>query len=237
MYRTNHLSAEPRTAMPPIAWSGFELGMPLTTRESRLHRDGPRLERRARDAGVPITYLGFSELFGDARGYSGPGTDWVIGPAQLGDAVIPRDQRAKLAALVTADVDFPLIYVAHEIPKGRLAITDSQRGLHDQRRVQPVTLDQDAATRAIGPVPPPAGATATARRVGRSSKHLLSALGRALPVAAAIVAAPVLLAGAAVGALAAGLDPIVFGAIPVDSPAPGQLATWYVLASWDWPET
>ncbi len=233
MYHADQPLAESRTAATHVTWPGSDLGRPLTARESRLNRDGPRLERRASNVGVPITYLGLSELFTEPRGYSGPNTDWVIGPAKPGDAVIPQEQRTKLAALVAASIDLPLIYVAHEVPKGRLAIASGAGELDGM--VRPATLDQDGATRAVGPVPPPAGATATARRMGRRSEYLLAALARALPAAAAIVTAPILLADAVVGALGAGLDPIVFGAVPAGPPAAGQLATWYLLASWDWP--
>ena len=55
------------------------------------------------------------------------------------------------------------------------------------------------------------------------------------PIAGAIAAAPFILAGAAVAALANGLDPIVFGVIPAGRPSSGQPAAWYILARWEWP--
>ena len=61
-------------------------------------------------------------------------------------------------------------------------------------------------------------------------------LRAAAPIAGAIAAAPLVIAAAPfalVGAaLAAGLDPIVFGVIPAGAPVPGQPAAWYVLAQW-----
>jgi hypothetical protein len=68
-------------------------------------------------------------------------------------------------------------------------------------------------------------------------------LRTAVPIAAGIAAAPVLiatapfvLAGAAITALAAGLDPIVFGVIPAGPAASGHPAAWYILARWEWPD-
>jgi hypothetical protein len=98
---------------------------------------------------------------------------------------------------------------------------------------RPVTLDLQAATRAIGPVPPPAGTSALAKRLGRHSQRLLDVLGAAVPIAGAIVAAPLKLAATGL----AGLDPIVFGVIPAGAHVPGQPAAWYALAQWAWPGT
>jgi len=68
-------------------------------------------------------------------------------------------------------------------------------------------------------------------------------LRTAAPIAAGIIATPVLiasapfvLAGAAVVALVAGLDPIVFGVIPAGPATAGQPAAWYILARWEWPD-
>src|ERR1035438_3840411 len=99
------------------------------------------------------------------------------------------------------------------------------RALPAQR---PVTVDRAAAERAVGPVPPPVAAAALADSLGRSSHRLLTALRMAAPIVAGIAAAPFLLAGAALAALAAGLDPIVFGVIPAGPPMQGQPAAWYI---------
>jgi hypothetical protein len=149
-----------------------------------------------------------------------------------GDAVVPRAERAALQRLVDAGIDFPMIYIAHEVPKGRLAIPEGR-----ERDFQPTTVDQATADAAVGPVPLPEATTALADRLGHRA-HLLQRVMRiALVGAGAIAAAPFVLAGAAavgaVGALA--LDPIVFGVVPAGEPVPGELSAWYILAQWDWP--
>jgi hypothetical protein len=217
----------------------------ITARTARraaiLERGSARLVTTASRAGVDISYLGIAPLFDESRAYAGPQTDWIIGPAaDRSDAIVPADQRERLQRLIHAGIDFSLVYVAHEIPKGRLAIPT---GAATSAGSQPVTLGQEAAAAAVGPIPPPAGTTALADRLGHSSHRLLTMLRTAAPIAAGIVAAPVLiasapfvLAGAAVAALAAGLDPIVFGVMPAGPATSGQPAAWYILAQWDWPD-
>jgi hypothetical protein len=210
-----------------------------TRRAATLERSSPRLVKTAERAGVDITYLGIAPLFAEPRAYVGPQTDWIITPAaDASDAIVPAAERDRLHRLVHAGIDFPLVYVAHEIPKGRLAIP---AGTIDPARLQPVTLDHAAAAQAVGPVPPPPGTTTLAEQLGHSSQRLLTVLRAALPIAGAIAAVPFLIAaapfvaaGAAVAAIVAGLDPIVFGVIPAGDPVPGQPAAWYILAQWAW---
>ncbi len=197
-------------------------------RITTLERNSPLLVKTAGRAGVDITYLGIAEIFAEHRAYPGQGTDWIIGPAGSHDKVIPMAEKRQLQELVHAGIDFPLVYMAHEIPKGQIAIPGEMMNMTDP---QPVTLDRQTAARTIGPIPPSAGTTALAERLGRHSQRLLDVLGAAVSVAGAIAAAPFALAGTAL----AGLDPIVFGVIPADAPIPGQPAAWYVLAQWAWP--
>ena len=211
----------------------------ITARTSRrsatLERNSPRLVKSASRAGVDVTYLGIAPLFAEPRAYAGPQTDWIIRPAaDHSDAIVPTAERDRLQRLVHAGIDFPLVYVAHEIPKSRLALP---AGITDQAKPRPVVLDQATAAEAVGSVPPPVGTSALAVRLGHSSQHLLTVLRTAPPIAGAIAAAPFVLAGAAIGALANGLDPIVFGVIPAGPPTPGQPAAWYTLARWEWPDT
>jgi hypothetical protein len=215
-----------REATPrPVSPEGGRAGRRATV----LERRSPGLERRAAGAGVPINYLGIAPVFSEPRAYAGPETDWVIAPAaSAGDAVVPRAEQRALVKLNDAGIVFPLVYVAHEVPKGRLAAARGQGA-------DPVSLDRVAAADAVGPVPPPAAATMLADRLGRSSQAVLNGLRRAAPIAGVIVASPFLLAGAAAATLAAGLDPVVFGVITAGPAAPGQPAAWYVLASWQWP--
>ncbi len=185
---------------------------------------------------MDIRYLGIAPLFDEPRAYTGQQTDWIIRPADPSDAIIPAGQLDRLQRLVHAGLDFPWVYVAHEIPKDRLALPTGTNH-------PPVTLDQAAAAEAVGPTPPPAETSALAARLGHSSQQLLTVLRTALPIAGAIAAAPfviaaapLLAAGAAVAGLAAALDPIVFGVIPASDPVPGEPAAWYILAQWTWPD-
>jgi hypothetical protein len=204
-----------------------------------LERDSPRLVRRASLAGADITYLGIAPMSAEPTAYAGQDTDWIIRPAADGvDTVIPSAERERLLRLLEAGIDFPLIYVAHEIPKDRLALSTRSAASPDGLR-----LDQAAADQAIGDVPPSPETVETADRLGRNAERMLRILRTALPIAAGVLAVPVvaaaapfLLVGAAAAAVA-GLDPIVFGVVPAEPgpPMPGALAAWYVLAQWDWP--
>jgi hypothetical protein len=198
-------------------------------RAAVLDRRSQGVVRRAAEAGVPITYLGIAPVFSEPRAYAGPQTDWVLAPAASAqDAVVPRAERHTLVKLDDMGISFPLIYIAHEVRKDRLQTARGQE-------TGPVSLDQATVARVIGPIPPPPAATMLADRLGRTSQTVLSALRKAALVAGAGAAAPFLLAGAAAAALAAGLDPVVFGVIPAGPPVPGQPGAWYVLASWQWP--
>jgi hypothetical protein len=208
---------------------------PYARRADVLDRRSVKVVDRARSAGVPIRYLGITPLFDEPRAYAGPDSDWVISPVlSLDEAVVPRAERAALVRLVEAGIEFPMVYIAHEVPKGRLAIPVQDSG----PAAPAVNVDQAAAAAAVGPVPLPRSATDLSDRLGRSSECLLHALAMAVPIAAGIVAAPFVLAGAAAAAAvsAIALDPIVFGVIPAGRQTPGQPAAWYVLAQWDWPQ-
>jgi hypothetical protein len=199
-------------------------------RIATLERNSPRLVKTAGRVGVDIAYLGIGEVFAEHRAYRGQHTDWIIGPAGGSDTIIPLAEKKHLEKLVHAGIDFPMVYVIHEIPKGQIAIPGEMEKTADPG---PVTLDQRTAAQAIGPIPPPAGTSALAERLGRHSQRLLDVLGTAVSAAGAIAATPFALAGTAL----AGLDPIVFGVIPAGAPIPGQPAAWYVLAQWAWPGT
>ena len=199
-------------------------------RIATLERNSPRLVKTADRAGVHVTYLGIAEIFAEHRAYPGQRTDWIIGPAGINDTVIPLAEEKKLKKLVHVGIDFPLVYVIHEIPKGQIVIPGERTNTGDS---QPVALDQQTAAQAIGPVPPPADTSALAERLGRHSQRVLDVLGATVSLAGDIAAAPITLAGAAL----AGLDPIVLGVIPIGAPVAGQPAVWYALAQWAWPST
>ena len=207
-------------------------------RIATLERNSPRLVKIADRAGVDITFLGIAEIFAEPRAYPGQHTDWIIGPAGSSDTIIPMAEKERLQKLVHAGIDFPLVYFAHEIPKGQIAMPGETTNTANPR---PVTLDQQTAAQAIGPVPPPAGTSALAERLADSSQRLLDVLRAAAPIAGAIAAAPVVIAAAPFALAGAALAPAwtlssSASSRPApryqDSPLPGT-----VLAQWAWPGT
>ncbi len=228
---TNHRPLMTITANP--AGSYDHVPIHVARRQASLERSSTRIVERARQAGVTISYLGEAPLFAQPQAYAGPNADWVVYPVtSLSEAVIPRQQQEALLRLDDAGIDFRLVYVAHEVRQGQLALPAENS---ESSQPAPVTIDKATAARAIGPVPLHPDTVAVAERLGRSSQRLIRVLSKALPVAGLIVATPFVLAGATIGALAAGLDPVVFGVIPAGPPVEGQPATWYALARWDWP--
>jgi hypothetical protein len=203
----------------------------MARRLRRLEEEAPTEVETARQLGVEIEFLGIERLFAEPRYYRGVDSDWVLGPANKSeDAVVPAKERKALGRLVGGGHNFDLIYIAHEIPtgapEGRATIENA-----------PVTIDPARAAELVGPVPPPAQSVALGERLARRSNQVVHAVARTVPAvgaaALAVAAAPVVLVGAAVGALAT-LDPIVLGAVPAFSARPSEPAAFYVLARWDW---
>ena len=102
----------------------------------------------------------------------------------------PGGQRDRLQRLLHAGIDFPLVYVAHEIPKGRSPCRPGPR----PGQAAPVTLDQR-------PRPPRRRAGSAARRDQRAGSPARPQLPAAAdrppgrpPIAGAIAAAPVVIA-------------------------------------------
>jgi hypothetical protein len=229
----------PAAAHREPALPELELTPRLRRRVDTLERSGERLVKSAGVVGVDITYLGIAPLFAEPTAYAGELTDWVIGPVvDHTDSVIPQAERERLVRLVKAGLDFPLVYVAHEVPKGRLPL-----GGAPGERSRPVTVDRATAAAAVGPAPLAPETAAAAERLGGSSRRILTVLRKAAPIAAGVVAVPVVAAAAVAAApimlaagLLAGLDPIVFGVIPANpgAPRPGEPAAWYILAQWNW---
>jgi len=137
----------------------------------------------------------------------------------------PGRQRRALARLLAAGLDFPAIYVAHELPRGRLQVPGVHGGGDLAGPPRFHAIDPAASRRLLDPVPAPAGAVAVADRLGGLAGGLLRLLGAAVPIGAATASV--------VGAAAMRLDPIVFGAWTVHgSTAPGAPAAWFLLARW-----
>jgi hypothetical protein len=197
-----------------------------------LERRAPDTIRTAREAGVDIEHLGVSPLFAEARFYEGDETDWVLAPVDPRDEVIvPRREGRDLKRLLEAGIDFPLVYIADEVPKERTA--DLRAEAANGRREPSLTR----ATELVGPVPPPAESVVLADRLAHRSTQVAQAARWTAQVAgAAVVGAVTIPATLVVGALSglATLDPIVIGAMPAASEKPGAPASWYRLVSWDW---
>lgn len=197
------------------------------------------LERRslgvvdeARQAGVPIEYLGQQQLFTKPRLYDGDTNDWILGPATRDeDLVVPKPEQAVLQRLANADVEFPMIYVAHEIPKAKtMELVRSTDTVHTD-------IEHCQANELIGPVPEPIESVKLGQNLAQRSGKVLTTVRKTAiaggGAVVAIAAAPVVLAGAALAGVAQ-LDPIILGAIPAGEPRDGEIAAFFVLARWDW---
>ncbi len=196
------------------------------TRVATLERRAPKLVDQARQAGVDIGYLGITPLFDGAQGYSGASSDWVVAPVKEANReTVPEAERQSLESLLDVGIDFPLIYIAHELPKGQLPVICGSR-------TSPVPVEPRHLVAAQA-APVPETSIDVSQRLGSRAEQLLHLLGKALPIVGGVALTPLVLAGAAVGALAR-LDPIVFGVLPVGAGAPGEPAAWFVLAQWDW---
>lgn len=197
-----------------------------SSRVATLEREAPYVVGLAKTADVDIEYLGIAPLPNGPRMFSGTTSDWVFGPAAVEDAhYIPRAQRRRLERLQESGLHMPTIFVAHEIPKGKLAQSvDSKVGTM-------ADVSGAVARKAVGPVPPPASTVEMGERLSERAHQVFSALGKTVPIIRAIAAAPFQLVGAVASAT---LDPIIFGVIPATSTEPGEPAAWYVLARWDW---
>lgn len=197
-----------------------------------LERQAPTIVRRARDAGADIEYLGVAPLFAETRLYGGVGTDWVLAPVTDKDgAVVPRKERLTLERLARAHIDFPLMFIAHEVTREATAnLPALPPGDH-------MVIEASVGKALVGPVPEPQASLRLADRLNRRSHQALAAAartGRVVGTAAAIAAvAPVALVGGALASLAT-LDPIILGAVPALSPREEEPAAWFVLARWDW---
>src|SRR3954454_8191106 len=106
------LVQEPAGPAAPRSTSRF-----VARRTASLQARAPQIVQRAAIAGVDIQYLGINPLFAEPRLYAGAETDWILGPAdQAQDAVVPQRERRSLERLRASDLDFPWIFVAHEVP-------------------------------------------------------------------------------------------------------------------------
>lgn len=209
---------------------GRELRPFETRRVERLHERAPAIVKRARAAGVGITYLGLAPLFQEVRLYRGSDSDWILAPVdQHEHDVVPRRSLDELRRLHQAGLDFHL-YAGHEVDPDKtcdfLADTDGQ-----------TVISRTDAVDLVGPVPEPAGALQLAEQLDRHSETILNGVRRGAPVVGAVLlgvlAAPFLVVGGALAA-AVTIDPIIFGAIPALTPEDGEPAAFFELTRWEW---
>ena len=128
--------------------------------------------------------------------YEGPNNDWVLAPVTTADdAVVPPRERRELSRLIEG-IDFPLLYIAHEVRKEQTRALLEQRADHG-----PLVLDRASAGKLVGPVPPPGATLALGDRLSRRSSQLLRAAANTSKViglaAVSVAAAPVVLVGGA----------------------------------------
>ncbi len=97
---------------------------PETKSRSQLERLGQAVERHAEGQGAHLEFLGVEALFDVPRLYGEGASPWVLCPAAADPLVraglpIPAAQRRQLDRIVNAGMDFPHLYLAHEVARDR----------------------------------------------------------------------------------------------------------------------
>jgi hypothetical protein len=192
----------------------------------------------AEAADVTIRFLGYQCLFRGVRAYSGPHHDWVVASAaddpqiRRGELAIPKAELSVLRRLLDAGLDCQAVYLAHEIPKGRLALSSPT---HMLESAVPVEIDPVIAERVVDKVPIPPRTATLARHLGNTAGVFLAVLAAARPIGrgARWTGRTVAAAGLSAAATAVqGLDPIIFGAWTAGKePDPGVPAAFFELVS------
>jgi len=90
----------------------------VARRVAVLEREADSVISRASRAGLDISYQGIAPLFAETMAYSGDGSDWVISPVSPSEiSVVPRSQQEVLRRIDASGIRFPVLYIAHEVPK------------------------------------------------------------------------------------------------------------------------
>ena len=177
---------------------------------------------------LPIGYMGLAPLFCDHRVYRGGDHDWVLMRVaedplyQHHDGYpIPKQTLSRLHAVQAAGIEFDVMYVAHEVPKG--AIRDGEP-LDAQALMPPPPKQVTHLSRAFGVVARGLWAVAAAPIAA-------SMVAGAAAAAGGLLAAPLLVVGAALA-----LDPVLFGAVVTPGRAlrSGEPACWFFVDSWQY---
>ncbi len=206
----------------------------LATHQAQtLDRRSPETLALAKSVGVELEYRGVQPLFKTPRIYTGTdGNDWTIEPLYRDtDCVVPKDQQAVIRKLLEADLDFRMLYIAHEVEGTKtediVRATDTAH----------TDITPEKVGELVGPVPAPQHAVTLGDRLNQRTAKTLTTIKKGAKVggmtAAGIVAAPVVMVGAAVAALAQ-MDPIILGVEVIGEPRVGQPGAFYVVTRWDW---
>lgn len=222
--------APPRVALTTPAQKA-RTDQPRSDTAVRLDWLGGAVVKKASTHGLDIEYLGSGPLLSVPRLYGEGSAPWILTPAERDPMVsgrlpIPARQAATLCQLVDVGMDFPAIYLAHQLEPVPGAKPD--RSAFDRHR----PLSRREVEHLLGPPPAPAATRRTAARLERTAGATTRA-ARAVGVGVAVgVAAPFL----AVGAVFEGLDPAVLGALtlPGHGYRPDTPAAWFLLAHWNW---
>lgn len=193
-----------------------------------------------------LEFVGVAPLFDEPRLYRGADSDWLFGPAATdpqvtaGSFPIPDAQLRFLRELVDQGIDFPAVYIAHELDPARtasiLGVSDTTKpGSAVALTTGEPRLSADKVAALVGLPPAPLSATRQATRLGQVAELVGTTLAKAVPIMLAAGALPLMIGSAAVVGLAACLDPIVIGAVTADGNTEMDTpAAWFVLARWQW---
>lgn len=199
-----------------------------TKSHSQLERLGRAVEQHAERRGARLEFLGVEPLFDTPRIYGEGASPWVLCPAAADPLIraglpIPAAQQRQLDTIVNAGMDFPHLYLAHEVAGDRSRLKGRPDFAHFR------TLTKEEATRLIVRPDAPVSTRKTAKRIDRIASGVGRGIGLAATGAVTALAAPLAL-------FADGLDPAVLGTLTLTSAGytPGTPAAWFLLARWDW---
>jgi len=187
--------------------------------EALLHHHN-QVTLATKQENLPVRMIGYSPLFEETRVYPGAQTDFALMPLHQDPAVrsgqpiwVPPHALNDLRRIRRAGLNFQAIYIAHELPKGRLLPG------------KPVTLDMVAPRT-------PRGLAIKASELSDLSWKPWQMLGGA--IRGMTTGSMSMLSVMTAPALAVGYDPIVFGLYydPKTLVRGKPMATWYYLTHW-----
>jgi hypothetical protein len=196
---------------------------PVPVSLARRHNETTAL---ARANGINLPFLGYSPVFSETKMYFGEASDWALmnlnnDPlfnSQKNKLYAPKSVLAEIRTAVKAGIQLDSIYIAHEVPKGKLQLG---------KKISAELL-----------APPPSAKVQ--RRLNFIEKATRLWWKYVAEISAGAIVAPVAIAGAVAAspfaALSAGLDPVLLG-VQFDPrwTHKGQpIGIWYYITAWDW---